>query len=185
MDGAVIITVYYLTGGASMAEKGRELAGRVLLGIVFVVLGLMVIFVEPVMDNFWVLFLWIPGLLMQFGGFKKGHEGLLVPGGILLTVALTLTLDVFFKGFINAGGWSLFILAPAVGLFQLYLFSEKRESGLLIPVGILTLISVVFAISSFTELGGSFVIGLILVVAGAVMMASQITRKKKGEKEDK
>jgi hypothetical protein len=168
-----------------MAENGRELFGRVILGLIFVALGLMVIFVEPVMDNFWVMFIWIPGLIMEFGGFKKKQEGLLVPGGILLMVALTLTLDVLNKGFISSGGWTLFVLAPAVGLFQLYLFTGRKNTGLLVPVTILTAIAVVFAVTSFTDLGGTFVIGFVLIIAGAAMMISQVTRRgKKKDRED-
>ena len=168
-----------------MAETSKELFGRVVLGLIFVALGLVVIFVGPVMDNFWVMFIWVPGLLMEFGGFKKKQEGLLVPGGILLMVALTLTLDVLYKGFINSGGWALFVLAPAVGLFQLYLFTGRKNTGLLVPVSILTAVAVVFSITSFTDLGGTFLIGLVLIIAGAAMMISQVIRRgKKKERED-
>ena len=67
--------------------------------------------------------------------------GLLVPIGILLTVAGV----CFFSTVFNAWeiSWPGFIMAPAVGLFLLYL-RGNHEPALLIPIFILTAVSVVF-----------------------------------------
>ncbi len=90
----------------------------------------------------WPAFIASPavGLLLLYL-FGDRSPGLLVPIGILLTVAAT----CFFSGLLDLWGilWPGFILAPAVGLFLLYL-TDGRKPGLLIPIFILAGISIVF-----------------------------------------
>jgi hypothetical protein len=68
--------------------------------------------------------------------------------------------------------WPGCILAPAVGLFELYIFG-KREKGLLIPIGILTGISLIFFSFTIRNLGGfsRFILPAVLIVAGLAMLA--------------
>jgi hypothetical protein len=80
------------------------------------------------------------GLLLLYV-FGERSPGLLVPIGIILTVAgIFLFSEVFNAWDIS---WPGFILAPAVGLFLLYAAGD-HEPGLLIPIFILTGISVLF-----------------------------------------
>jgi len=132
--------------------------GNAIIGAVFVLLGVLFLLYNFnilnyngdifsfgfLISKFWaVLFLIIPGIAFHsiFFSGKDRDAGVLVPGGILLVVGLTCQLSTLF----NAWGvlWPGFILSPAVGLFELYMFG-KREKGLLIPVFILGGLSLIF-----------------------------------------
>ena len=56
--------------------------------------------------------------------------------------------------------------------FELYIFG-KREKGLLIPIGILTGISLIFFSFTIRNLGGfsRFILPAVLIVAGLAMLA--------------
>lgn len=151
---------------------------KLLIGLIVIILGILMIFVPGTLSNFWLAFIWIPGLAMELSGLKKGEEkGLLVPGGIILTVAAILTIGVIFPTFISDGGWALFIMAPAIGLGQLYITSEKKEKGLLIPVGILSTLSVIFLFTSFASGYASVIIGVLLVAGGAFILLKDNIKK--------
>ena len=68
--------------------------------------------------------------------------------------------------------WPGFILAPAVGLFELYIFG-KRNKGLLIPIGILTGLSLIFFSMSFRSLGGMarYIVPAMLILIGIAVLA--------------
>ena len=98
--------------------------------------------------------------------FGDKSPGLLVPIGTLFTIAGTCFFAELF------GLWSVlwpgFILAPAVGLFLLYL-TDTSKSGLLVPVFILTGISVVFfTIFGLGAIGKylKYIIGVALIIFG-------------------
>ncbi len=123
-------------------------------------------------DWTWPGFIMAPavGLLLLYL-FGEKSPGLLVPIGIILTVAGTCLFAQMFDAWAIA--WPGFILSPAVGLFLLYL-TNGRQPGLLIPIFILTSISVVFfsvfCMARFAGilkylLGG----GLILAGLGTIM----------------
>ncbi len=128
-------------------------------GLILLVLGSVLILGEFNIFNFsnlmeilWPAFIYVPGIMFHISAFSKEHRrpGFLVPGGILLTVGMTCQLGALF------GNWDVifpgFIIAPAVGLFELYYFG-RRARGLLIPVGILTAVAVtLFFTVSFYEL---------------------------------
>ncbi len=73
---------------------------------------------------------------------------MLVPGGVLLVVGLVNQISFMFN--IWHILWPGFVFAPAFGLFELYWFG-KKEKGLLVPVGILTALSLIFFASSVKE----------------------------------
>lgn len=100
--------------------------------------------IGEIIANFWPsLFLIFPSLLFHLAFFsgKNKDAGILVPGGILLVVGLTCQFSMLFGGW--GISWPGYILAVAVGLFELYLFGN-RDKGLLIPIVILGGISIVF-----------------------------------------
>jgi len=130
--------------------------GNLLLGIILVAIGALFLMrnfgiagfqfltMRFVIARFWpVIFLVIPGLAFHFAFFSGNRRdaGILVPGGILLVIGITLQLSASF------GIWHLiwpgYILAVAVGLFELYLFGN-RDKGLLVPVIILAALSLFF-----------------------------------------
>ncbi len=98
--------------------------------------------------------------------FGERSPGLLVPIGVLMTVAGTCLLGSWFN--IWDIVWPGFIMAPAIGLFLLYL-GGKHEPALLIPIFILTAISVtffsIFGLSRFAE-SLKYIAGGVLVLAG-------------------
>lgn len=105
---------------------------------------------------------------------RGGNEGLLVPGGILLVYGL-LFLSVFQLNCSFSQMWPLFILGPAVGLFELYAFSRGAR-GSMIPVFILTAIGGGFLLMTFGVANWNIVIALLLICIGGAMMISAFLR---------
>lgn len=127
------------------------------------------------MERMWPIFVFVPGLVFEWGYFGGNRNpGLLVPGGILSTIGLLFFFETFTNWQFAAYTWPVYPLAVAIGLFQLYLFSG-RPRGLLIPVMILTVVScIAFAamfiniVQRWVNLG--FVIPILLVLAGLVLI---------------
>jgi hypothetical protein len=98
-------------------------------------------------DNFWPIFVLIPGLIFEISYFSsRRNPGLLVPGGILTTIGILFFFESFTNWSFAEYTWLVYPLSVAIGLLQLYLFSG-RPSGLLIPVFILTAVSIVSFVS--------------------------------------
>lgn len=118
----------------------------------------------------WPAFIAAPavGLLLLYL-FGDRSPGLLVPVGILMTITAT----CFFSQLFNLWGilWPGFIMAPAVGLFLLYIAGDDRKPGLLIPIFVLGGISMVFfSIFTLGSFGRYFkyIAGGVLIIAGIV-----------------
>jgi len=135
--------------------------------------------VGDVFEYFWPSIFIIPlGLFfhwLYFGVTGRRGVGVLVPGGILLTVGVVCQLSMLYD--IWEVMWPGFILAVAVGLFELYWFGG-RNRWLLIPINILTVLSLlffaVFSIGSlFSYLSGKPYIAVILIVVGALILMSR------------
>ncbi len=159
------------------------------VAVIFILIGIGGLFSnyldlsQKIIGNAWVLVFWVLGFAFEIGFFNNPgnrNVGLLVPGGIFLTLGFIFSFcAVFGYGWMGTL-WPLFILAPAVGLFQLYLFGEKSK-GLLIPVGILGSISGIFLVMNLGDLlflNISF--PAILIGVGVLLI---FTSKKKEEKE--
>lgn len=113
--------------------------------------------VGSIFEHFWPTLFVIPvGVFFHWLYFflhQKG-VGLLVPGGVVLTVGVVCQIAALFGSWEYM--WPGFIFAPAAGLLELYLFGG-RNRWLLIPINILTAISVLF----FAVFGiGAFLSGL-------------------------
>jgi len=145
-------------------------------------LGLLANFgiIELTWSHIWPLFILVPGLMFELGYFFGGRKdpGLLIPGGILLTYGVLFYICVLDGFRWMSLLWPLFILGPAVGLFQFYLFGS-RDSGLLIPVGILGGIGVIFLMMNFsrTEIGG-LVFPILLIVLGTVIVVRTMRKNR-------
>lgn len=140
-----------------MSKTGKTLGGiLVALGILFLLKNLGIFNPWKIINigslvrltgRFWpLLFMIIPGLLFHSGYFSGGRRnpGLLVPGGILLVLGLAFQFNMLFGGW--SFTWPLYIFSVAFGLFELYIFGS-RDRALLIPIGILTALSMVFFIA--------------------------------------
>lgn len=123
-------------------------------------------------DMLWPAFLLIPAIGLHLFFFAKPSNlraGMLVPGGILLVYApLFFVSQLFFDGDMSLT-WPVFLLGPAVGLFELYLFGGRKK-GLLIPIGILSAVAFIFLAANLltTQIGGMIGVGF-LVIGGYLL----------------
>lgn len=138
------------------------------------------------LKHIWPLFILIPGLAFEFAYFStRRNPGLLVPGGILVTIGLLFFFESVTNWSVSAYTWPVYPLAVAIGLFQLYWFSD-RQSGLLVPVFILTAVSclgfgIMFlnSINQYIDLGIVFPVLLVLI---GVFVLVRGSGKKPGSK---
>jgi len=164
-----------------MEQKNNS---RFVWGIILVCLGCLLILsnlgvipsIGRLIGLFWPLILIFMSLMFHVGYYtNRNNVGLLVPGGILLTVGIVCQASMLWNlwGFL----WPGFILAPAVGLFELYIFGN-REKGLLIPVAILSGLSLIFFTGNIRMLGVLFrySIPIALILIGAVILFKNRTQ---------
>ena len=146
-------------------------------GIVLVVLGVLMILNNLNLFSFsWLwsfsapVVLFVIAFFFVAGFLSKGptSAGLLVPGGILAGVGLTLLFGSSFH--MMEYVWPGFVAAPALGLLLLYLFSNEHSPGLLVPIGILGTVSITCFLSSVLGLWGLLWPGFILAPAVGLML---------------
>jgi hypothetical protein len=99
---------------------------------------------------------------------RSGNEGLLVPGGILLTYGVMFAVSRD-SGIFENGLWPLLIIGPAVGLFELYAFSRGRQ-GSMVPVFILTAVGGAFLLVNFYNMSFGVIAAIVLIVLGVSLM---------------
>ncbi|MCP1423523.1 MULTISPECIES: hypothetical protein [Paenibacillus] len=165
------------------------MAKRTILAPVLILLGVYLILNQggslgpgTIFATFWPTLFVIPlGLFfhwLYFSMIGRG-VGLLVPGGLLLTVGIVCQIAMLFNNWSTM--WPGFILAVAVGLFELYWFGG-RNKWLLIPINILTVISLLFfAVMSIGSMLSSLsfiqpFVAIVLIMGGAWIM---VGRKKR------
>jgi len=157
---------------------------RAIAGVVLVLLGAYMFLnrgeavgVGTIFETFWPTLFVLPlGLFfhwLYFAVLNRKGVGVLVPGGILTTVGLVCQLATLLDGWQFM--WPGFILAPAVGLFELYWFGG-RNKFLLIPINILTVTSLVFfavfSIGTFLSKVSTSqpIIAIVVCLAGAFLL---------------
>ncbi|HER25168.1 MAG TPA: hypothetical protein ENO17_08985 [Candidatus Atribacteria bacterium] len=143
-----------------------------LFGFLLLVIGIVLILsnfgiIKIIWENLWPLFLLVPGIIFELSYFiYRNDSGLLVPGGILLTYGLLFLVNVTYGWHLMEDLWPIFPLGVAIGLLQLYLFGT-REKGLLIPIGILSTVSLFFLVNNLFFVDFAFLAGIVLVIIGA------------------
>lgn len=131
----------------------------------------------------WPIFVLVPGLIFEWGYFStRRAPGLLVPGGILTTLGLLFFFETSTNWFFAGYTWPIYIFAPAVGLFQLYLYGGHPKP-LLIPIGILTVIAATCFSTTvlgriFFFINGSIVWPITLVILGVIILFGKNTSSK-------
>lgn len=159
------------------------------LGVILILIGILSILNKVFdldiisMSTFWPLFVLIPGLIFEFSFFTSGkNPGLLVPGGILTTIGFLFFFETFTDWNFSGSTWPIYPLAVAIGLFQLYIFG-KRERGLLIPVFILTAVSVISFASIllnglFWWLDSSLILPVVFIIIGVSILFKGVKKNK-------
>lgn len=155
--------------------------GNMIWGIFLIVIGFVFLIgnISRIgMEILWPAFPLAVGLAFCIGFiFDRKNVGLLMPGSILVIVGLLFFYCTIFGWDYMANLWPLFIIAPAVGFISVY-FGGPRDSGLLIPAGILTGIGIVFLFISH-GLGDYWPI--LLILAGSVLIVIHMMIKQKDQ----
>ncbi|WP_024834262.1 hypothetical protein [Ruminiclostridium josui] len=169
-------------------RKNYSLVGMLLIGAGALLLVLKMLFGISFLDlnagDFWVFIVLLVGLSFEFSFFITGRKpGLLIPGGIITTIGMLFMFEVATNWYFAEYTWPVYILSVAVGLFQMYLFSN-REKGLLISSLIIAGISAFFFACMFlntilTFIRPSLFIPVALIAAGIAIAASG--KKTKGQ----
>jgi len=125
--------------------------------------------------HLWPLFILLPGLIMEIGYFTgRFSPGLLVPGGILTTLGVLFFFETVTGWRFAAYTWPVYPLAVAIGLWQLYYFSERKQE-LLIPVYVLGGISLasfgLMIIAKFLSwISFSWAVPVLLILLGVFLL---------------
>lgn len=157
---------------------------RTLAGVFLLLLGIALLLNQGrdfgpghIFAYFWPSLFVLPvGLFMHWLYFSytgRRGVGLLIPGGILLTVGFICQIAMLFNNWEYM--WPGFILAPAIGLLEFYWFGG-RQRALLIPISILTAISLLFfAVFTLGSLYNHFLnnipfLPILLIIGGAAIL---------------
>jgi hypothetical protein len=151
---------------------------RLVWGGFFVFVGIVLLignFTDLYMGELWPVLVIAGGLAFVLGYFlNRDNYGLLMPGALLVVnglLFLTCSLDGWYH---MESLWPVFILAPALGFLAMYC-GGVRETGLLIPAGILFVIGLSFLFVSL-DVGEFWPILLILV--GVLLIVLDFTRRR-------
>lgn len=180
----LIISGIFFMGYSSRRPYG---AGLLMPGGILLTVGVTGFFGELLgYDLMWPGFVLAPavGLFLLYW-FGSRSSGLLVPIGILLTVASVCYISELFG--IWDITWPGFILSPAVGLFLLYLSDPQKNSGLMVPIFIITAISVMmFAIFAFGDIVrmGKYLFGGVLIIGGIALLLRRPASNDSGGQDD-
>lgn len=126
-------------------------------------------------EKLWPIFVLIPGLCFNLLYFStRKSPGVLVPGGILITLGLLFFFETLTNWHFAEYTWPIYPLSVAIGLLQLYIFGTRKRE-LLIPIGILSLVAAIaFACmiygNIFRWINSSLVVPAILVLIGVALI---------------
>ena len=146
-------------------------------GLILIAIGLLIILHSTGIfriewDVIWTYVIILLGVLFWLGFlFDRSDVGSLMPGSVLLTVGLVLNYAARNGWDTMEYLWPFFILAPAFGFYAMFLLG-KRDRGLLVPAGILTVIGVIFLLQTmdysvrYAWAIGLIVIGILLFLRG-------------------
>lgn len=162
---------------------------RMVLGAVLMLLGAYLFLNQggsfgpgTIFAYFWPSLFVIPlGLFfhwLYFSMVGRRGVGLLIPGGILLTAGMVCQISMLFHSWSYM--WPGFIMAVAVGLFEFY-WLGSRNKWLLIPINILTVLSLLFFVIFSTGALLSHFTGQPLVAIGILLVGALLLVGKKRE----
>ncbi len=159
--------------------------GIMVLGLILIVFGMFGILhnfevVDVSWARMWPLFILVPGILFELGFFIGGRKepGLLVPGGILLTYGLLFLFCASNNFQYMSLLWPMFLVGPALGLLQVYVFGG-RDRSILIPVGILGTLSIIFLTANLTtyKIGGMIFPVMLMLIGAFIILGTSKNNK--------
>ncbi|MCP8967781.1 LiaI-LiaF-like domain-containing protein [Ectobacillus ponti] len=171
-----------------MDNTKRYLSGLVLVavGLLFFLRSLGIMFFDfgSVMEYGWPFILLLVSLGFHIAFFASGmnprRAGLLVPGGVLLVLSLLFIFEAVTGWRFAGQTWPVYMLAPAVGLFELYVFGGRQRT-LLIPVAVLSIVSLSFLAQMALRFTFEFW-PLLLVAVGVWMLTGRGRKRKEDDK---
>jgi hypothetical protein len=158
-------------------------------GLILIVIGILILLSNfEIFDlefgTMWIYIIILLGALFWIGFlFDRSQAGRLMPGTVLLTIGLVFYYSERGDWDPMAHLWPFFILAPAFGFYAM-VFIGKRERGLLIPAGILTVIGLFFLLESF-DYEFQLILGIALVVIGVLLLVKFIKGKEANDKSER
>jgi len=167
-----------------MIRSERKMNRNWLMGGILIVLGILLVTsggeswgTGTIFKYFWPTMFIIPiGVFLHWLYFSvtdRRGVGLLIPGGILMTVGIVCQISMLFDSW--GIMWPGFVLAPAVGLFEFY-WMGSRNKYLLIPINILLALSMIFFVvftigSILSKLStGQPILAMLLILGGAALL---------------
>ncbi|MBD3178113.1 MAG: hypothetical protein GF417_00150 [Candidatus Latescibacteria bacterium] len=159
-----------------MTKPGRC---SVVPGLILITLGIIFLLnnfgaIDFNWENFWAYIILLVGVIFWIGFLAdRSKYGLIMPGTIFLVVGLMFVYCTRFGWEEMEQIWPFFLIAPALGMFGMYLLG-KHDRGLLIPAFILTALGVVFLLQSYYWLRYLWPVALIAI--GASMLARKRNR---------
>lgn len=150
-------------------------------GFFFIIIGILLFIARLFniqlfhMEKLWPIFILVPGLCFNLLYFStRKSPGVLVPGGILITLGLLFFFETITNWHFAEYTWPIYPLSVVIGLLQLYIFGTRKKE-LLIPIGILSLVpTIAFACmiygNIFRWFNNSLVVPAILVLIGVALI---------------
>jgi hypothetical protein len=140
--------------------------GRILAGIILILLGILIIFLKFYTFRHPNSFLFLIGGLFLAGYFHNKAYGLLIPGCLLLGLALSSGVSGYHHTLYNSSSWGL-----GIGFFAIYLidllFQGKTHWWPLIPGSILF----------FSGIGGSKFWPVLIILLGVYIIIRSLKPK--------
>lgn len=161
--------------------------GNVIWGIIFILVGVLLLLKQVYnleilsMRNLWPFIILFIGLAFEIDYFAdRRNPGVLVPGGIFMTIGFLFIFETQTSWAYSGKTWPIYLLAVAIGLLQLFIFGN-HERGLLIPISILLIISLIalarnFWADKYSWLNYSFILPCIIIVIGLYILLGNIKR---------
>ena len=142
----------------------------VITGIALITIGIIFLlpnFIDLSLRELWSVLMLGPGILffVSYLSDRKSY-GLLMPGSILTVYGLLFFFCTFFGWYWIRELWPFYLIGPGVGFILMYYFGRK-ETGLLVPGAVLTLLGVIFLLGT-TDYG--YLWPLVIIIAGVLLI---------------
>jgi hypothetical protein len=164
----------------------KLISSRIFWGI-FLVLGGAILLLDTIgviegSELFWIIAAFIGGVLFLSAYFtNKEYWWALIPGTILLSLAIAIGLDSYLPGFKNASLAGPVILAGIALSFLLVYVVDKSNWWAIIPFGVMATLVVVAIIDLYVSTGGTagiFFLGLGLTFGLVALLPNSVAKMK-------